>query len=140
MADVPVSVLSVEQTRARWRWTPVAAYMAGIFALSSISQPPAFPGNTDKDLHALVYGGLAAFVVRALAGGWRQRVTWTTAIVAMLIAVLYGVSDEFHQSFVPNRQSDVRDVVADTVGAAIASSACVVWSRLWRSRWPGRSV
>ena len=38
-------------------WTPVLAYMAFIFALSSISHPPAMPGGSDKGLHSLLYCG-----------------------------------------------------------------------------------
>ncbi len=114
--------------------------MALIFALSSISQPPTFQGNADKQLHALLYAGLSALVVRALAGGWNQRVSWTTAIATVIFACFYGISDEYHQSFVTNRQSDVRDVVADTVGATVAVAACAIWNLSIRSGRSARSV
>lgn len=119
-------------TGARWPWAPVVAYMALIFVLSSISNTPALPGGSDKQLHGLLYAGLAALVMRALAGGWRRRMTLGMAALAIALAGLYGISDEYHQSYVPNRQSDARDVVADTVGAAVAAGACVGWSRVRR--------
>ncbi len=50
-------------------WTPVFAYMALIFALSSIPSPPITPAGTDKVLHALLYAGLGALLSRAIAGG-----------------------------------------------------------------------
>ena len=49
-------------------WGPVVAYMAFIFALSSISHPPPLPGQSDKLLHGLLYGGLGALFARAVAG------------------------------------------------------------------------
>ena len=81
----------------------------------------------DKYLHATLYGGFGALVVRALAGGWRQRVTVTIVAVTTVIAAAYGVSDEFHQSFVPMRSVEALDVVADTVGAAAAAVALYGW-------------
>ncbi len=118
---------------ARWRWPLVAAYMAFIFALSSVTMPPALPGGTDKDLHALLYGGLAVVLIRALAGGLRRRVSLNIAILAVVVAALYGVSDEFHQSFVPSRDPDVWDVVADAIGAAVSAGVLYSWS-LWSRR------
>jgi VanZ family protein len=45
---------------------------------------------------------------------------------AVVLAALYGISDECHQLFVPGRQFDVRDMVAD----ALRASACagVLWA------------
>jgi VanZ family protein len=105
-------------------WLPVAAYMAVIFALSSIPNPPTVsrPGS-DKLLHTLLYGGLAAFVVRAVAGGFDRPVTMRTVIVAVVVSVLYGASDEVHQHFVPPRQMDAWDLAADSVGAAASALA-----------------
>ena len=46
-------------------WLPVAVYMAVIFAFSSIPNPPTVSqSGSDKVLHLLLYGGLAALVVR----------------------------------------------------------------------------
>jgi VanZ family protein len=46
-----------------------------------------------------------------------------TALLAMLIASGYGVTDEFHQRFVPNRTCDVVDWVADTLGSSAGLAA-----------------
>ena len=105
-------------------WLPVAAYMAVIFVLSSIPNPPTVsqPGS-DKLLHVLLYGGLAAFIVRAVAGGFDRPVTMRTVIVAVVVSALYGASDEVHQHFVPARQMDAWDLAADSVGAAASALA-----------------
>lgn len=108
--------------------------MALIFAFSSVSDPPDLPRGSDKNLHALLYAGLGGLVARALAGGWRRRLTLGMALMATLISGAYGVSDEIHQHFVPPREADVLDVVADTLGAAAAALGVCAWSGIIRGR------
>lgn len=103
-------------------WLPVVLYMAGIFALSSISSPPGLVGGVDKPLHVLLYSGLAAVLVRALSNRWRH-VTLRVVMAAIVVATLYGVTDEWHQRFVPPREVEAFDVVADAFGAALAAFA-----------------
>jgi VanZ family protein len=100
-------------------WLPAVLYMTAIFILSSISDlgPPPI-GASDKSLHMLMYSGLGALVLYPLAHGALAGVTWRRGLAAIVIATLYGVSDEFHQSFVPGRTPEMLDVVADGVGAA----------------------
>jgi len=105
----------------------VIAYMAFIFGLSSISRTPAFVHGIDKYLHAMLYAGLGVLVVRALSGGLRRRVTLGIVATTIAIGAAYGVSDEFHQSFVPMRSVEAMDVVADTVGISIAAIALYAW-------------
>jgi VanZ family protein len=106
--------------RFLWWWGPVVAYAAGIFIVSSISQPPSLPQLvTDKDVHGGLYAAFALLILRAFARRW-ERVTLLTALGAIVATVVYGISDEFHQSFVPGRTSDIADVVADGVGATVA--------------------
>ena len=45
---------------------------------------------------------------------------------------LFGATDEWHQSFVPGRASEVKDWVADTLGAALAVSLYAGWGRYRR--------
>ncbi len=107
--------------------------MALIFWLSSLTETPDLSAaGGDKSLHGLLYAGLGALLARAFAGGVGRAVTPAIALSAMAIATIYGVSDEFHQWFVPNRQPDAFDVVADAIGAAAASGLLVLWSRLHR--------
>ena len=39
--------------------------------------------------------------------------------IAVVTAVLYGITDEIHQSFTPGRGPAVRDVIIDTIRASI---------------------
>jgi VanZ family protein len=100
-------------------WGPVLAHMACMFFLSSISYVGDMPGHlSDKTVHFLVYGLLGFLILRALGGGSLSGMTPLRALVAVLLTGLYGVTDEIHQMFVPGRNPDVLDVVADTLGAA----------------------
>lgn len=40
--------------------------------------------------------------------------------MALAYCLLYGATDEIHQAFVPNRQSDIFDWIADATGALMA--------------------
>ena len=119
-------------------WGPVAIYLAAIFYASSLSVIPGPVGYwfSDTLLHMACYGGLALFTLRALAGGKRTGVTVGVLTAAWLIATLYGVTDEWHQMYVPGRTSELRDLVNDAVGALAAVGAAGAWSIM---RGPSRA-
>lgn len=115
------------------RWGLVLAYMAVLFALSSIPNLPSLPrAGSDKLVHAVLYAGLGAVSLRALVHARWHDIGASHAIGALLIAIIYGVFDEFHQSFVDGRESSLDDVVADAVGACVAAVGLWVWSILTR--------
>lgn len=87
---------------------------------------------SDKTAHALEYAGLAVVTMRALARGAWAGVRIATAISTLLIAVAHGVSGETFQQFVPGRQSDFGDLVADAVGAGAAVVAICAWGIIRR--------
>lgn len=90
-------------------------------------------GAPDYVAHGINYAVLAALIVRARAGGALSQMTSSLIGSAVILAVLYGISDEFHQSFIPGRDSSVRDVVADAVGAA-AGACAAAGIGAWRRR------
>lgn len=95
--------------------------MAVLFALSSRSDlGPAGRVVPDTLSHGTVYLILAVLLCRALAGGLRP-LRPGPALFAALLATAYGVSDEFHQSFVPGRDASAADVLKDMGGAAIGA-------------------
>lgn len=113
-------------TRAWLAWVPALAWALIIFVLSSQPTLPNPAGIDDKPAHAATYGVLAVACLIGLAGARAGRVSGRLALVAWVLATLYGVSDEWHQSFVPGRTPDVADVLADAVGAALAVG--VAWA------------
>lgn len=126
--------------RTAWLWGPAAVYAAAIFIASSVSEPPMPDAVSDRTLHAWLYGGLALLVLRALTGGRRANLTAGTAAAAVLGSAAYGLSDEIHQRFVPGRVFDVRDLLADAIGAAAAVALAYAVERLRRLRSGDRST
>ncbi len=124
-----------------WLWGPVIFWMALIFFISSLHDAPLPPGMSDKSGHGLGYIGLSVLLVRAMVGGFPRPVSLGVAVVAILVTMTYGMSDEIHQLFVAGRSSDVGDLAADTVGACVgtaASWACGIISTRLRARGPSR--
>ena len=102
------------------RWFPAVGIMAVIFVFSSIpSNEMIHFGVLDllvrKSGHILGYGLLALADWYGLR--FEKRHWW----LALLLAILYAATDEFHQSFVPGRTATWVDVVVfDFSGAAFA--------------------
>jgi VanZ family protein len=100
-------------------WIPAILVMAVIFGFSSIPsrEMPSF-GIWDlivkKGAHMLGYGWLALMYWYGLR--FDRRKAW----LALLLAVIYAITDEYHQSFVPGRHpSWVDALLIDGGGAAI---------------------
>ena len=130
---LPGAVPRPSALRHAWLWGPVVLQMAVIFWASSIPRLGRLPGGvTDWVGHAIGYGLLGALLLRALAGGRLSGVNGRRALAAVLLATLYGVSDEAHQWFVPGRSPDRLDVLADCLGAALAVTAGVAAARARR--------
>ncbi len=101
---------------------------AAIFFLSSlVSKELPQLGSWDvlvkKGGHALGYGVLAAAIWYGFA--WSKRLWW----VALLLAVLYAITDELHQSFVSGRHPSRVDVAIDIAGSAVTIAACALVRR-----------
>lgn len=109
------------------RMLPMLLVMGSIFFLSHQSGDrlslPSFPG-ADKLAHALIYGLLAAAILRALPPRLRADQPGRAAAIVLAVCFGYGLTDEFHQSFVPGRDASLGDLLADVAGAAIL---CTVW-------------
>lgn len=108
--------------RVRIWFAALLLWAALIFIASSISNPPdAGGGNWKYELaHVFEYAVFGALAFQLLRS-WRPETgTPVVAAAAWALAVLYGISDEVHQSFVPNRDASLMDVGLDAFGAALA--------------------
>lgn len=115
------------------RWGPALLLMAVIFAFSATpgaDLPNAGEWDTffKKGGHLLGYALLGAAYLRGLAPD--RRPAPRDAGWAVLMAVLYAASDEFHQRFTPGRTPALTDVALDTAGAALGA-----WLRWIGARW-----
>ena len=81
--------------------------------------------------HIVLYAVLAALIQVAL-WGWSLELHLRWVIVATVLASLFGISDEYHQSLVTGRSATLVDGLVDSI-AALASSTLfwrlVVWYR-----------
>jgi VanZ family protein len=121
------SGLREKPKRARRVIALIAAILwaALIFFLSATpgSAFPSHPNALNVVAHFGEYLLLAALL--ALAIDAPRRPLWQTALIAVLLASLYGASDELHQLFVAGRSADPVDWVVDTAGALVGAIVTV---------------
>jgi VanZ family protein len=123
-------------TRSSSRATPIAVALwlcaagwAGVIFWFSSKPGSQIPGQYSEVGHLGEYFVFAMLLYWALRASGQRRYA---AAVAIAVASLYGVTDEFHQRFVPMRTPDVADWGMDTVGAttgALISLAAAAVSR-----------
>ena len=76
--------------------------------------------HTDKLVHFAVFGLLCLMTCWSLSTARIGSKNIYKLILAIGITSLYGMSDEFHQYFTPNRSVEIFDWLADTAGAVTA--------------------
>ena len=122
------------------RWLAALVWMGGIFYLSHQSAPLGQTASTVESIavHLGLYAGLALLMCWALAGSTQSRMAtpnWVPAAVAFALTVLYGVSDELHQAFVPGRTASEVDIAFDAVGAALGVALALFIERFLSPRF-----
>jgi len=127
----------------RWnRFLPAVLWMAVIFTLSSRSGDDlgtwlpyvnrVIPGLAGFDpMHYAAYFVLALTI--AYGQGERLASSWKGFLLNVAICVLYGISDEWHQSFVPGRSPEMADIWRDAAGSA-AGAGLALGIGLFRRR------
>lgn len=92
--------------------------------LSSLQNPPnPIPYLTDKMYHVLLYMGFG--IVLRLALSFTSKPT----LITLTVGTAFGISDEFHQMFVPNRTASVYDLLADVMGLVLSQILIYIWVR-----------
>lgn len=106
--------METSQIRLLKTWLPAILLMALIFVFSSLpGANVSANGNVDYLSHKLVHVFLYAVLCLSL-----YRAT-KNIVLAVVLTILYGITDEYHQTFVPTRMGSYKDVIADTLGALI---------------------
>jgi VanZ family protein len=77
--------------------------------------------------HAVFYGVLCVLLARSLAPP--QVTTWKRVLLLTILVTFYGVTDEYHQLFVPGRHASLWDILADGLGGFLAASMLFCWDR-----------
>ncbi|RMF60735.1 MAG: hypothetical protein D6748_03375 [Calditrichaeota bacterium] len=113
---------------------PAVLWALLIFIASSLPDIPGPRLNIqfeDKLDHLVVYAVFGFLLCRAFLyqnrfPGWRE----SYILLSIVVGILYGLSDEFHQYFVPGRYSEWMDVLADSIGIILGVSAFKVYISL----------
>jgi VanZ family protein len=112
---------------------PAVLWAIVIYIASSIpgAKMPRFIHHiNDKLLHISVFFVLGLLVYLALEPRAKTPfLNWKRCAIAVLVVVVYGMTDEFHQAFVPGRTVDILDVTADTIGGLLAAAVVIIGSR-----------
>ena len=109
----------------------IAGFIWFLSSQSILPRPKGILG-WDKLQHMLAFGVMgvtAGFWIRPAF--WRRRPVLSLLIITLVISV-YGAIDEFHQFFVPGRDCNVWDWVADTLGAFLGALAVLLLMRGFR--------
>lgn len=134
------------------RWILVVIWMGVIFAFSHQANSSEATATYFGDFNVLVrkLGHISEFAVlfflvrfallsrdpmsadanesqtQSKSRQWQVAISDKTNLIALVISVLYAVSDEWHQSFVPGRSACIEDVLLDS-SAVLAAVFCTAF-------------
>ena len=111
-----------------FRKVPAILCMAIIFKLSSMTSAEleGFPHVWDKLAHTCEYATLAGcFCMWWSRRQWSLK-PWLKVLIVGGLALAYGCTDEYHQSFVEGRDCSALDLVADLTGGLIGGAVYVL--------------
>jgi hypothetical protein len=127
-----MNICVIRDVKGDWqllRIIPMGLVMGMIFYLShqegSTLSLPAIP-YIDKLGHFILYSILAATALYALPVSLRYRYPQRSVIAIILFCLFYGITDELHQAFIPDRDACLGDLIADVLGAALT---VLLWYR-----------
>ncbi|WP_058486429.1 VanZ family protein [Defluviitalea phaphyphila] len=121
-------------------WIPAIIWMCVIFILSSMTGNDlqrTFPFFSDFN-----WGHFVAYFILAITyyiGLFKKVKKPRIFYIIILLCVLYGITDEVHQFFVPTRVPDIKDLFSDTIGSITASLFLVVIHKLKEKEGNNRS-
>jgi VanZ family protein len=112
---------------------PVILYAGLILGISSISNLPA-PKlgllRADSIVHFLEYAIFAFLLFRSISHLSPKLRLPLAALLTLLALSLFAMADEYLQSFIPGRTSDIYDVLADLAGgSAVVLLLLLIYSR-----------
>jgi VanZ like protein len=114
----------------------VARIVHWLFPAASVETIGFFHLLVRKIGHLGEYAILAMLAARALRRSSYELLRRHWFLVSLLLSVLYSLSDEFHQSFVPTRGASIYDCLIDSIGGLIGL-LIVSW---WHQRTKRREI
>ena len=123
IVEIEMKLIHWLEEHSRVTWGITLTYMLIIFLISSIpypQQPLPLESYAPVIEHILEYAILGFLLSVAIKTENKKMLKWTI-FWAILIATIYGITDEIHQLFVPGRTASVFDAFLDCIGAIIGS-------------------
>jgi VanZ family protein len=121
-------------------WVLPIIYMAMIWTMSSLPDDTFVElpdSSTDRfikeSLHLVEFAIL--YLLFAVAAFFNHKLTPSLNLIFAVLAGLYGISDEIHQSFVPARSATLIDAIKDITGVVVCYY--IITKRLHRVKPPG---
>ncbi|RLB83262.1 MAG: hypothetical protein DRH15_05605 [Deltaproteobacteria bacterium] len=99
-------------------WFPVIIYCLVIFIQSSYPVPKETPDwpFKDKVLHLAGYSVLGVLFLRGFRNSRLKNRHKLIIVISILFTGIYGLTDEWHQYYVPLRSAEALDLLADFLG------------------------
>jgi len=112
-------------------WLPPMLWAALIFTFSAMAVSKSSEIYwqdfvVKKTAHFIEYAVLSFWLYRALLAEGVGKVR--SGVYAVVLSIIFAISDEVHQSYTPGREPRIRDVVIDTIGAGF--SIYTIWKLL----------
>lgn len=82
--------------------------------------------NLDKIQHIVLYFGFGVLLYLTFFNSKKQSFKKYAAIFAIVVGILYGITDEYHQSLVSGRVASTADIFANGIGLTIAQIVIMV--------------
>lgn len=116
-----VSIIKIFEENPKASWFVALLIAIAIFYISSLTFAPGPPAKIfdikPALYHIFSFFFLTSFLLFALVKGKKKDFLF----IAILIALMYGISDEFHQLFVIGRSGSFSDFLLDSAGILTAS-------------------
>ncbi len=97
-------------------WGPAALWAAVLFLLSAWSSPGV---SLDSGLDKVVHGGVYMILGLSLAWGRTRTASGVSVAVLIVMGVVYGALVEWYQTFVPGREAELMDGLANAIGVLV---------------------
>ena len=106
------------------RWLPPLLWAGVILFGTSLPQEavPVQTSKIDKILHFSIYTVFSFLLTRQIS---EITSRWRSALIAVVLAVVFGALDEWHQRFIPGRSTEFADWQADSLGAVVGALGAV---------------
>jgi VanZ family protein len=115
-------------------WMTVIFFFSSLYGNANQFEPTLLYYIERKGAHVLEYAVLMFLTVRFVRASFPLQSFKKILLWAVLFSVLYAISDEMHQFFVPYRGAKASDVLIDGAGILFAGTFLWLFTTLWKCR------